>query len=76
MEQENLFGKLFNSIPLVSEDHLEILIQTLDKETATFMLIQAIKFAYHSGVYSLGESEVLSKCIRVISKKNQIESAD
>lgn len=68
-EQQKPFGKLFNSIELDSEDHLEIILQTMTHENATFIMIQAVKFAYHSGVYSIGETEVLSKCIRALSKK-------
>jgi hypothetical protein len=40
----------------------------MDKEQAIYLLVQAIKHAYHSGVYSLGESEVISKSIRILSK--------
>lgn len=67
-EEEKPFGKLFNSIEIKSEEHLELILQNMTKENAAFIMIQAIKFAYQSGVYSIGESEVLSKCIRSISK--------
>ena len=69
MENQELFGKLFNSVPLLSEDHLDTLLETMDKERSIFLLIQAVKHAYHSGVYSIGESEIISKCIRVLSKE-------
>jgi hypothetical protein len=68
MEKEDLFGKLFNSVPLIDENHLELLLQTMDKSSAIYLIIQAVKHAYHSGIYSLGESEVLSKAIRVMSR--------
>jgi hypothetical protein len=68
MEEQKLFGKLFNSIPLLNEDHLEVLLQTMDKETSIYFLIQAVKYAHESGVYSLGETEVISKCVRTLSK--------
>jgi len=44
-----------------------------DKEQAVFLLVQAVKYAYHNGIYSLGESEIISKSIRVLSeiKKNE-----
>ena len=69
MEEQDLFGKLFDSIPLLSEDHLETLLETLDKERSIYILVQAVKHAYHSGIYSIGESEVISKCIRILSKE-------
>ena len=70
MSEEKLFGKLFNSVPIYDENHLETILTTMDKKTACYMLIQAVKFAYHQGVYSIGESEVLSKSIRVYSKED------
>jgi hypothetical protein len=68
MEEQKIFGKLFNTIPLLSEDHLEVLLQSMEKDSATYLLIQAVKYGHESGVYSLGESEVISKCIRTLSK--------
>jgi hypothetical protein len=68
MEEEKIYGKLFNSVPLLTEDHLQTILDVMDKEQAIYLLVQAIKHAYHSGVYSLGESEVISKSIRILSK--------
>lgn len=68
MEKQESYGKLFNTISLVDENHLELLLQTMDKSSAGFIIVQAVKHAYHSGAYSLGESEVISKAIRVISR--------
>ena len=66
MEDKDLFGNLFNTVPLHNEEHLETILNSMDKEQATFLLVQAVKYAYHQGLYSLGESEVISKCIRVL----------
>jgi len=71
MENQELFGKLFDTIPLVSEDHLNMVLQTMDKNESTYILIQAVNYAYRSGVYSLGESEVISKAIRTVSRKEE-----
>jgi hypothetical protein len=68
MEEQKIFGKLFNTIPLLSEDHLDVLLETMDKDSSLYLLIQAVKYGHESGVYSLGESEVISKCIRTLSK--------
>lgn len=68
MEEKELFGLLFNSIPLNNEEHLEAILTTIDKERAIFFIVQAVKHGFHQGIYSLGESEVISKCIRVLSK--------
>ena len=69
--EEELFGKLFNTVPLMDENHLDLILSTIDKKTANYLLVQAVTHAYHSGVYSLGESEVISKCIRTLSKNDE-----
>lgn len=66
-EQEKLFGKLFDSVPLVSEEHLNVIQQTMDKEVAIYMLVQAVKYAYHQNIYTLAEAETISKSIRILS---------
>ena len=73
MEEEKLFGNLFNTVPLYDENHLETILSTIDKKTASYILIQAVKHAYHQGIYSIGESEVISKSIRVLSKEESSE---
>lgn len=68
MSEEKLYGKLFNTIPLYTEDHLDLMLQTLDKEIAIQLLIHAVKTAYNQNIYSLGECEVISKSIRVVTR--------
>ena len=69
MEQENeKYGNLFGTIDLLSEDHLELILSTMDKEHALYYLIESVKIAHFKGVYSIGESEVISKSIRTLLK--------
>jgi hypothetical protein len=69
MEQKNeKYGNLFGSIDLLSEDHLEIILSTMDSETALYYLIESVKSAHRKGAYSIGETEVISKAIRVLIK--------
>ena len=68
MEEQELYGKLFNSIPLLNEEHLEIMINTMDEKTAKYYLTQAVNYAYLNGVYSLGECEVISKSVRLLHR--------
>ena len=75
MQEEEIYGKLFNVIPLMDENHVDILIDTMDKDTAAYYLTHAVNLAFHNGVYSLGESEILSKAIRLLNKPDSpIES--
>jgi hypothetical protein len=68
MEEEKIYTKLFNSIPLLNEEHIDVLHSNMNEENSKYILIQAVKHAYHKGVFSIGETEIISKCIRVLSK--------
>jgi hypothetical protein len=69
MEQENeKYGNLFGTIDLLSEDHLELILNTMDKDHALYYIIESVKMAHSKGVFSIGESEVLSKSIRTLIK--------
>lgn len=70
-EQQELFGKLFNTIPLHTESHLDAIIDSMDKDQSMYYLIQAVSHAYHAGIYTIGETEVISKAIRTVSKKEE-----
>jgi hypothetical protein len=62
------FGNLFGTIELMNEDHLDAILSTMETETATYYLIESIKAAYLRGAFTIGEVEVISKAIRIISK--------
>jgi len=69
MEQENNnYGNLFGTIDLLSEEHLEIILSTMDEEHAIFYLIESVKYAHKKGCFTIGETEVLSKSIRTLLK--------
>jgi hypothetical protein len=70
MEEQEIYGKLFNVIPLMDENHIDILLNTMTKETAIYYLTHAVNLAYHNGMFSLGESEILSKSIRLLNKED------
>jgi len=67
--EEKLYGKLFNNIQLQDENHLEVLLDTMDKDRAIYLLVEAIKYCHNMSAFTLGESEVISKCIRVLSRE-------
>jgi hypothetical protein len=69
MENENKnYGNLFGTIDLLSEEHLEAILTTMDKDHALFYLIESVKSAYSKNLYTIGETEVISKAIRVLLK--------
>ena len=68
MEKENTnYGNLFGTIDLLSEEHLEIIL-SMNNDHALYYLIEAIKSAHSKGVFTIGESEVISKSIRTLIK--------
>ncbi|MDA9279961.1 hypothetical protein OAB94_02645 [Flavobacteriaceae bacterium] len=67
------FGTLFNTIPLTTEKHLDVLLDTMDKSRAIFILQQAVNHAFKQGAFTLGESEVLGKAIRISSESTTDE---
>jgi len=73
MEEQEIYGKLFNVIPLMNEGHIGILLDTLNKETAVYYLTHAVNYAYINGIFTLGESEVISKSIRILNNETPTE---
>jgi hypothetical protein len=71
--EENIFGVLFDTIKLENESHLDAILMSMDKNSASFILTQAVSHAYKRGAYSLGESEVISKAVRVLNKPEEKE---
>jgi len=71
MEEENkeeLYGNLFGTINLLNEDHLDLILSTMTKDHSIYYLVEAVKSAHKRGAFTIGESEVISKSIRVLSK--------
>jgi hypothetical protein len=71
MEEENkeeLYGNLFGTINLLNEDHLDLILSTMTKDYSIYYLVEAVKSAHKRGAFTIGESEIISKSIRVLSK--------
>jgi hypothetical protein len=71
MEEENkeeLYGNLFGTINLLNEDHLDLILSTMTKDHSIYYLVEAVKSAHKRGAFTIGESEIISKSIRVLSK--------
>jgi hypothetical protein len=68
-ENKELFGSLFGTIDLLNEDHLEVILSTMDKDNSLYYLIESIKAAHKRGAFTIGEIEVISKAIRTVSRQ-------
>lgn len=71
MEDNNqeTYGNLFGTINLLTEEHLDVILSTMNKEYSIYYLVEAVKSAHKRGAFTIGESEVISKSIRVLSKE-------
>ena len=67
MENKN-YGTLFNDINVMSEEHLQLIIDSLNVESSKQLLIKGITSAYQRGAFTMTEVEILSKSIRLLSK--------
>jgi hypothetical protein len=68
-ENKEFFGSLFGTIDLLNEDHLEVILSTMDKDNSLYYLIESIKAAHKRGAFTIGEIEVISKAIRTVSRQ-------
>jgi hypothetical protein len=68
-ENKELFGNLFGTIDLLSENHLEVILSTMDKEHSLYYLIESVKAAHKRGAFTIGEVEIISKAIRTMSRQ-------
>jgi len=71
MEQESEYsGVLFGNIRYGSNEQIESIINNMEYEQAIFFITKAIEFSYGHNIYSLVESEILSKSLRIFNQKN------
>jgi hypothetical protein len=67
MEKEKQpIALLFEDVAIYKPEDINNLIDNLTEEQAKFMLIRAVQMAYKNGLYSLAESELVSKSLRTL----------
>ena len=66
MEQEKQpIAYLFEDVAIYKPEDIDTLIDNLTEEQAKFMLTRAVQMAYKNGLFSLPESEIVSKSLRL-----------
>lgn len=63
---EKLYASLFGEYDFVSKEHLDVFLQNMNKELSIHCLVNAIKTAHNRGAFTIGETELISKSIRVL----------
>lgn len=66
MENQNF---IFDSIKYESPTDLQNFIESLDEKQSFYILTKASEMAYSRGVFTLQESEILSKALRILSSQ-------
>lgn len=67
MEQQTQpIAYLFEEVAIYKPEDIENLIDGLTEEQAKYMLVRAVQMAYRNGLYSLTESELISKSLRML----------
>ena len=54
-EQTENYGNLFGTINLLTEEHLDIILSTIDKEHSVYYLVEAVKAAHTRGTLTIME---------------------
>lgn len=67
---ENTFAKLFDTINIHTPEQFEVMLLSLDKPNAQYLLLEAVTHAYRNGAYTLIEAEVISKLIRILTQND------
>ena len=63
-------GILFGEIPYETPEELNSLINNMEYQQAFFFIHKALIYSYSSGLFSLAESEIVSKSLRIFNNKN------
>jgi hypothetical protein len=72
-QEKQPLGLLFNSVAYYKPEDIELIIDNLNFDQAFYMLIQALEYAHQHSVYSLQESELISKSIRILNSRKTEE---
>jgi hypothetical protein len=65
---------IFNLFTLKNDEEFQTLIDSLNKEQSIYFLVNSVKHAHRQGIYTLEESEIISKCIRKIYSPEIIQN--
>ena len=65
---------IFDIFKFKNDEEFQALLDSLNKEQSIYFLINSVKHANRQGVYTLEESELISKCIRKLYSPNENQS--
>lgn len=71
-QQSSQISYLFDSIPVSNQEDINLILDNIEEPQAFFYLIQSLEYAFSKGVFSLQESELVSKSIRTLTSKKGV----
>lgn len=69
MEEKKPQGVLFDRIAYYNQNQVSELIENMSFEQSFFYITQALEYCHESGLFSLTESEIVSRATRILSSK-------
>jgi hypothetical protein len=69
MEQKQPIGFLFERIAYFSDESIEGFIDSLDEKSLYYVLSQVLEYSHSKNIYTLLESEIISKTLRILNKE-------
>lgn len=70
MEKNNNIKILFNTIQYQSLDDVDKLLNNMETTKAFFLLTEALDYAHNKNCFSIVETEIISKAIRLLYNEN------
>lgn len=67
MEQKQPIGLLFDSIAYYTSNDVNTLCDDMNLEQAYYMIIKALEYSHSSRIFTLQESELVSKSLRIMN---------
>lgn len=75
MEEENI-NTLFNTINYRTTNELNRFVDDMNVDQALFCLVRATRYGHEKGIFSIEESEVISKSIRLLTTPQPLNDID
>lgn len=63
-QQKKPIGQLFGTINYTSQKDIDMFIENITPEQSFYILNLALKYSHAQGIFSLEESEIISKSLR------------
>lgn len=68
-KDDKIIGSLFDSIDYTSKEQINTFINNMSEEQAIYCIEQAIQSCHNRGAFTLLESEVISKSLRLFNSE-------